>query len=97
MALRIVKCFTWNMAWAALMTGCAPVSYIPDLVERNHVEETRILWVRGIMSNCGGAKSPIGCAEIIRQDKCVITMPENAPDEIVAHEFKHCFGYVHRK
>ena len=97
MVLRIVKCSTWNMVWVALMMGCAANQVLPEMVENDRVDEITIKWVRGVKENCGGALSPLGCAEPFHGGRCVITTPSNAPEEILGHEFKHCFGYVHKR
>lgn len=76
----------------AILAGC---SGVPELEKTVHVDEVTIKWVRGIEANCGGAKSPEGCATPTATG-CTITMPEDARDLIVAHEFRHCFKYRHK-
>ena len=76
-----------------LLSGCA--SQGNELVLVRQVDETGIRWIRGVEKNCGGARSPDGCADW-SGNPCVITMKEDAPDYVIAHEFRHCFGYVHR-
>lgn len=77
---------------SALLAGC---SGIPELEKRDEVATMTITWIRGIEQNCGGAKAPMGCA-LVRGSDCTITTPEDSPASIMAHEFKHCFGYIHK-
>ena len=84
-----------RVVFLILLTMASSCGGAPEVIKGEYVSETRIKWIRGIEKNCGGALSPLGCA-FINYDGCTITMPEEASDEIVAHEFKHCFGYVHK-
>lgn len=84
-----------KLLWVLLLlAGC---SGVPELERVRQVDEMRIVWVRGIEKECAGAKSPTGCAERLGDAGCKITTPEDAPDEILAHEFRHCFGYRHAR
>lgn len=58
---------------------------------------TVIHWVQEYPETCLGVKGQYsGCAEVSRDGRyCKITMPENSPDYVIAHEVKHCFGYAH--
>lgn len=96
---HIVKCSGLGMIQAAiaLITGCAAVQPLPELVEIKRVDKMTIQWVRGVKENCGGALSPLGCAETFDGGRCTITTPSNAPDEVLGHEFRHCFGYSHKR
>lgn len=80
------------LAGVLLLGGCES---LPPLMKARDVLVMHVTWVRGVVKDCGGVASPRGCAETDRGD-CLITMPEDATDAVVAHEFRHCFGYVHK-
>lgn len=85
------------IAFLALLAGCAA----PDLVKVADVPAVHIAWVRKAPAACGdlragGDRAIHGCAyRSADRSACVIWMPENAPDWVIAHEVKHCFGYEH--
>ena len=76
-----------------MLAGCAaPMKKAAD------VDGTHITWVRAVPAQCANAQNALGCAiyaEGWRVPNCLIIMPEDAPDWVIAHEFKHCFGYEH--
>lgn len=60
------------------------------------VPQTTIAWVRETPTECGGEPQHYGCSRWTADRKlCQITMPENASNDVIAHEFRHCFGYSH--
>lgn len=80
---------------AFLLTGCAS-----DMVRLANVHTTTITWIAQAPVVCGGydtRKGDVtihGCAQVSPdQQRCTVMMAENAPDWVVAHEFKHCFGW----
>jgi len=78
------------------LTGCSS-----HLVKEREVFETRVVWVKQVPLACGKLASTDqvtlhGCADR-RPGLCIIQMDESAPDWVVAEEFRHCFGYEHRK
>ena len=77
-----------------LLSGCG------DGLEKTvNVQTTTITWNRSVPTKCGAAAPPFfGCADRGAGYKtCVITMPEDARNDTIAEEFKHCFGYEHAK
>jgi hypothetical protein len=68
---------------ALLLTGCS------DMVLTNPRETTTITWVD---RKCGHSA---GCA-LVMADRCYVAMEREAPDWLVAHEMKHCFGFEHK-
>jgi hypothetical protein len=55
-----------------------------------------VTWVREMPTSCGDHKLGTGCTRSTRDyGKCIITAPENAPDHVLGHELRHCFGYEH--
>lgn len=76
---------------AMLLAGCGD-----DMVETKHVQTVQITWTRATPEKCSDAKSPMGCAVIVENGDCYITMPAGSKDWLIAHEVKHCFGMVHK-
>jgi len=78
----------------ALIVGCAS-----DMVRKKTVDVATIHWIRATPEKCGGealqGRTLHGCAKVFPSG-CVLTMAEDAPDWLVAHEVKHCFGWDHR-
>jgi hypothetical protein len=72
---------------ATQFSGCT------GMVKERDVATTEITWIRKAPVNCGGEMRD-GCA-VTRGPACFIYMDEDAPDFIIAHEFRHCFGYKH--
>jgi hypothetical protein len=78
-----------------LTAGCAGSG--ADLVKVSEPTSVLVQWRRASPESCGEARHAYGCAKISHQGAiCVIELPEDAPDWALAHEFKHCFGYVHK-
>ncbi len=76
-----------------LLSGCAANG---GLVKMADVSHSDIHWIRERPQDCGKAGNFNGCAwRMDNYSKCSIVMPEDAPDWVVAEEFKHCFGYEH--
>jgi hypothetical protein len=74
-------------ACVMLLSGCS------GLVKQAEVSSTLVLWQRKVPTGCGNA---VGCAFRTQNfENCVIQMPEDSPDWVIAHEFRHCFGYEH--
>lgn len=69
----------------------------PDMYERQRVETVTITWKRAEPTECGPNEKD-GCAQWSDDRRhCVVTMPADSRDAVVAHEFKHCFGWEHRE
>ena len=78
-----------------LIAGCAGTAR--DMVKVHEPTTVLVEWRRVLPKGCGDAQHAYGCARISLQGNlCVIELPEDAPDWALAHEFKHCFGYVHK-
>lgn len=78
---------------AVLLTGCSD-----HLVKVAEPQSVLITWERVKPTHCPDAGQFYGCAE--RQYDyalCTIRMPEDAPDWVVAEEFRHCFAFEHAK
>ena len=65
-----------------------------DLVKTSDVFMQTIIWEKFDPVTCGGKAGTGGCA-YINESPCRIQMREDAPDWIVAEEFRHCFGWSH--
>ena len=81
-----------------LLSGCVGI----DMREAERREEVTIRWHR--VPDGHAACEPIlgsggiwlGCYRYYKATKtCVVWMRSDAPDFVVAHEFKHCFGWDH--
>lgn len=69
----------------------------PDMIETERVETVTITWKRAEPTACGPNEKN-GCAQWSDdRTRCVVTMRADSSDAIVAHEFKHCFGWEHRE
>jgi hypothetical protein len=78
-----------------LTTGCAGTS--GEMVKVSEPTSVLVQWRKVAPQSCGGRQHAYGCATISHQGSlCVIELPEDAPDWALAHEIKHCFGYVHK-
>jgi hypothetical protein len=78
-----------------LTSGCAGTA--GDMVKASEPSTVLVEWRRVLPKGCGSAQHAYGCARVSHQGNlCVIELPEDAPDWALAHEFKHCFGYVHK-
>jgi hypothetical protein len=78
-----------------LTTGCA--SFGDEMVKVHEVTSVTVQWRKTAPKGCGEVKHAYGCATTwLKGSLCVIELPENAPDWALAHEIKHCFGYVHK-
>jgi hypothetical protein len=77
------------------LAGCAGSG--GDLVKVSEPSSVLVEWRRVLPKGCGAVEGAYGCARIYHEGNlCVIELPEDAPDWALAHEFKHCFGYVHK-
>ena len=82
-----------------LLTGCA--SSHREMVKVKEVRSIVVAWNKSVPEVCGPklaseGYSIHGCAVVWRDQLCTITMLEDSPDWVIAHEFRHCFGYAHR-
>jgi hypothetical protein len=89
--------------WAALAalnvttSGCAVFAGNDVMVKAREVDSVTVVWRKAAPKGCGEVKHAYGCATTwLNGSVCVIELPENAPDWALAHEIKHCFGYVHK-
>ena len=83
------------MALAA--SGCSSFGGSDELVKAYQAENVLVQWKRVAPKDCGTVEHAYGCSRItLDGNLCIIEVPENAPDWVLAHEFKHCFGYVHK-
>lgn len=84
----------------ALLTlaGCGDSKM--DMEKRAEVGTVIVSWVRAVPKECGPLRPnehAMGCtSRAANHSFCTITMAEDSPDWVIAHEFKHCFGYEHR-
>ena len=67
------------------------------MVKVQEVKASTIIWVKEKPITCGVEGNFHGCAEFITPNRsiCRIQMVEDSSDYVVAHEFRHCFGYDH--
>ena len=75
------------------ITGCDKL-HMERVAE---VKTTQITWIKETPQSCGNVPGHINACATSASDYswCVIRMPENTPDWVVAEEFKHCFGFIH--
>ena len=77
---------------AFALWGCAST----DLVKRADVKAVRVTWIKEKPATCGGAANAQACAtRAPGYHECLIEMPEDATDAVIAEEFRHCFGWEH--
>lgn len=79
------------------LTGCAGG---PLMVNSYEVRGAFIQWDRVAPTTCGGQIETRGCAQWSTPrtkdiNTCIITARADSPDDILGHEFRHCFGYDH--
>jgi hypothetical protein len=78
------------------LTGCAT-----NMVKVAEVRTSLITWQKHYPVICGNAPLTDGCAMTapytLDDNRCVLTMIEDSSDWVIAHEVRHCFGYVHRE
>ncbi len=75
------------------LTGCA------TLEKKAEVTQSKITWAKRLPTTpCNASGLVLGCATRTLPDysSCIIEMPEDAPDWLIAHEFRHCFGWEHK-
>jgi len=82
---------------AALMVGCDNT----NMVNVTPVQTSTVTWMKIEPATCGTQPGTGGCAmystpQTFADNHCTVFMAEDAPDMIVAEEFKHCFGWAHR-
>ncbi len=77
------------------ITGCDKL-HMERVAE---VKTTQITWIKETPQSCGNVPGHINACATSASDYswCVIRMPENTPDSMIAEEFRHCFGEVHPK
>jgi hypothetical protein len=69
-----------------------------DLVKVAEPRTVQITWERARPEKCGDGIHVIACARYTWDfTRCRITADEDAPDHVLAHEFRHCFGWVHKR
>jgi hypothetical protein len=83
---------------ALAASGCATFGGDDEMVKAYHPTSVLVEWKRVAPKDCGTVQHAHGCSRItLNGNLCTIEVPENAPDWVLAHEFKHCFGYVHKR
>jgi hypothetical protein len=58
------------------------------------VDTVTITWVRQSPKVCAGKPETDGCFVKSGND-CAVVMAWDAPDSVVSHEIKHCYGWTH--
>lgn len=77
-----------------LLNGCAGYG---EMVKAYNPGTVQVTWIQQKPFECGETKNALGCATITKDNsRCVIHADANAPDFVIAHEFKHCFGFIHK-
>jgi len=67
-----------------------------NLVETEQIHNRNVVWLKQVPADCGDPKRVVGCASRYASlNLCVIEMAGDSPDWVIAHEFKHCFGFEH--
>ena len=82
-----------------LLSGCASSHY--EMVKVKEVRSIVVAWNKAVPEACGPKLASEGyrihgCASVWQDQLCTITMLEDSPDWVIAHEFRHCFGWAHR-
>ena len=79
-----------------LLTGCA--AFAPDMTKVSEPRTVLVTWERVQPTECGAPGRYLGCAtRTPGYTACLIQMPEDAPDWVVAEEFRHCFAFEHSR
>ena len=76
-----------------LLSGCTG-TFEPLYIKTSEISVRTILWEKVNPVTCGDKLGTGGCT-YYSENPCRIQMLEDAPDYIVADEFRHCFGYMH--
>ena len=92
--LLTITLFALALVLTFSLAGCGA----SGLVKVKEVHASTIIWDRRKPTSCGVKGNFDGCAEYMTPDRtyCRITMPEDSRDYVIAHEFRHCFGWDHR-
>ena len=93
-ALFVLVAFITALLLTFGLTGCDE----SGMVKATTVHASTIIWIREKPVNCGVEGNFDGCAEFMTPDRtyCRIRMLEDSSDAVIAHEFRHCFGWDHR-
>ena len=89
------------LALLVALSGCA--SSNDDMIKVYEPRVVLVEWKREAPTRCGPLAASAerqlhGCTTTTHQGAvCRIEMREDAPDWVIAHEFRHCFGYAHRR
>lgn len=92
--------FAFLVALSLWLAGCANDKWMKEGVK---VNKSTIEWVDKTPESCGSTipSSTLllhGCAAARYTSdgtNCTLTMRRDSPDWLVAHEMKHCFGFIH--
>ena len=86
--------FVLALALTFSLTGCDE----SGMVKVKEVKASTIIWLKEKPVTCGVEGNFDGCAEFLTPTRsvCRIQMLEDSSDYVIAHEFRHCFGWDHR-
>ena len=93
-ALCVSAAFALALLLTFVLTGCNE----SGMVKVKEVHASRIIWLKEKPVTCGVEGNFDGCAEFLTPTRsvCRIQMLEDSSDYVIAHEFRHCFGWDHR-
>ena len=93
-ALCVSAAFALALLLTFVLTGCNE----SGMVKVKEVHASTIIWLKEKPVTCGVEGNFDGCAEFLTptRSECRIQMLEDSSDYVIAHEFRHCFGWDHR-
>ena len=90
-----------NRPWSFLLALCLALSGCTAMRQASDVHQSNITWVKVKPTTCGAVADAAGCAYTFepltdKGNTCILIMENDASDWVVAHEVRHCFGWVHK-
>jgi len=97
--VAILACLVALSLWLAGCERVTPEQALNRQVPGKNIEHSIITWTDAAPTVCGDLIGGVsGCANVnflgdSKTTACVITLPKSSPDWLVAHEFRHCYGF----
>lgn len=79
----------------AALCGCA-VNSRDEMAPGKDVKAVCIMWDKRNVGVKIKNRDVLGQTQYMRDGTVRIVMPEDTSDYVIAHEFRHAFGYVHK-
>lgn len=95
-----LACLVVLSLWLA---GCESVTATQALnrqVQGKNVKRSIVQWDDVNQTDCDGEIAGLlGCAKVSFLENgelsiCTVSLPKTSPDWLIAHELKHCFGWI---